>query len=233
MLNTPYIFEGKTTNEAIEKGLKELQLSRKDVEIKVLQNEEKRNFFSILSPRIVKVELILKDNSKKKKENNENKTEKTVIKQEDKNKAIMNVETFLKDLLPKISSEDLKFRVSMDNYYLNVDIDGDNTGFLIGYRGETLNALQILLSSIASKQIQSKVKVVLNISGYIEKRRKVLEELAERISNKVIKNKKAYTLEPMTAYERKIIHEKIQKNPKVKTTSIGEEPYRKVVISLK
>lgn len=90
-----------------------------------------------------------------------------------------------------------------------------------------------ILSSIAGKGIKNRVRVILDIENYKEKREKTLEELAEKIANTVIKTKKSVTLEPMQAYERKIIHSKLQDNDKIETTSIGEEPRRRVVISLK
>lgn len=242
MPNLVHVFEGKTTNEAIEKGLKQLRLSKKDVEIKVLDNEDKRSFFSILAPRVVKVELTVKEgrnqrktseNSSSKQNENNKKKEKRKIDNDSGKKAIQNVKGFLEEFLPKVSSEKLEYELYLDEYYLNVEIKGEDTGFLIGYRGETLNSIQTLLSSIASNGTQEKIRVILDISGYREKRKKALEDLTNRISNKVLKNRKPYTLEPMTAYERKVIHEKLQNHPKLKTTSVGEEPYRKVVISLK
>ena len=114
-----------------------------------------------------------------------------------------------------------------------VNIDGDDLNYLIGHRGDILNNLQSVMSSIAGKGMEYKVRVILNICGYKEKREKSLEELAEKLEKTVIRTRKSITLEPMTAYERKIIHTKLQDSKKVTTTSIGEEPYRKVVISLK
>ena len=93
--------------------------------------------------------------------------------------------------------------------------------------------MQNIISSIAGKGIQNRIRVILDIEGYKEKREKTLEDLAEKVAKTVIKTKKSVKLEPMQAYERKIIHSKLQDNPKVETTSIGEEPHRKVVISLK
>ena len=148
-------------------------------------------------------------------------------------KAENNISEFLKIFLKQISKEDLKFQISNDEYYITVEILGENTNSLIGYRGETLNALQTLLSSIANKDIEEKVRVVLDISGYKEKRKKVLEELADKISKTVIRTGKRVTLEPMPAYERKIIHSRLQNNNKITTDSVGEEPHRKVVIELK
>lgn len=226
-----YVFEGKTTTEAIEKGLKELKLRKEDVEINILKDEEKRSFFSILEPRIVKVEIIKKEKNKNKEI--EQKKDKKAMSKEAIKKAENNISEFLKIFLKQISNEDLKFKISNDEYYITVEILGENTNSLIGYRGETLNALQTLLSSIANKDIEEKVRVVLDISGYKEKRRKVLEELADKISKTVIRTGKKVTLEPMPAYERKIIHSRLQNNKKITTESVGEEPHRKIVVELK
>ena len=93
--------------------------------------------------------------------------------------------------------------------------------------------MQNIISAVASKGLNHKVRVILDIEGYKAKREKTLQNLAEKMALKVIKTKKSVTLEPMKAYERKIIHSFLQENPKVQTKSIGEEPHRKIVISLK
>ena len=93
--------------------------------------------------------------------------------------------------------------------------------------------MQNVLSAIAGKGIENKVRVILDIEGYKAKREKALRELARKVSKTVIKTKKAVKLEPMQAYERKIIHSELQQNEKIDTTSIGEEPNRRIVISLK
>lgn len=223
------IFEGKTTNEAIEKGLKELKTTKDKVNIKIIEEEEKRSFFSILTPRIVKVEMTLKEEKKPIiKERNVEDLEKI-----DFDKATENVKEFLNKFVSNLQGKDIKFDVKVENYYIVVNIDGDDLNYLIGYRGDVLNNLQTILTAIASKGLENKAKVTLNICGYRQKREKSLEELAEKLAHTVIKTKKKITLEPMSAYERKIIHTKLQNNSKVETTSIGEEPYRKVVISLK
>ena len=92
--------------------------------------------------------------------------------------------------------------------------------------------MQVLISSIANKKSSSKIKVFVDVAGYKERRIKTLEDLAEKISKTVIRTGKAITLEPMTAYERKIIHTKLQENDKVKTFSKGEEPHRRLVVTL-
>jgi len=235
-----YVFEGKTTNEAIEKGLKELKVSKNKVDIKVLEAEEKRSFFSILTPRVVKVEITLKEDVKEAvKEEAPEKEEKMYIKKEekniefDKNLVKERVETFLKEFIKNLPQNNITYQIDFDQNDVHVEIDGNDTGYLIGYRGEVLNSLQTILTNVASKDLNCKVKVLLNIGGYREKREKDLENLAMKIAGSVIKNRKSITLEPMSAYERKIIHLKLQDNDKVETYSVGEEPYRKIVIALK
>lgn len=216
--------EGKTTTEAIEKGLKELGVSKDKVEIKVLE-EEKRSFYSILSPRVVKVELTLKEDKKEK-----NKEEK---KHNENIQEIEKAEQDIKEFLDNFLTKETKYEVKINNFDIYVDITGENLNYLIGYRGETINAIQVLLTTIANKKSSQKIRVYLDIAGYREKRIKTLEDLAEKLARTVERTRKSVTLEPMTAYERKIIHTKLQNNSKVKTFSKGEEPYRKVVISLK
>ena len=213
------IAEGKTTNEAISNGLKQLNVSKENVDIKVLENSEKRSFFSILTPRVVKVELTLREESEKRHKILENKI---VANQKDIDSATENVERFLSEFSKSFGG--ITYTVSYENDFINVKIDGDNASKLIGYRGDVLN-------SIASKHLESKVRVILNIGNYKEKREKALEELADKVSKTVLKTGKSITLEPMVAYERKIIHNRLQQNSSIRTYSIGEEPYRKVVIA--
>ena len=221
------IAEGKTTNEAIENGLKMLNVSKNMVDIKVLENEEKRSFFSILTPRVVKVQLTLKEN-----EEHKHVVKEIHLSEKDGNEAKKNLEGFLKDFFEEID-KNTEYNIKVKENGIYVTVNNKNLGYLIGYRGETLYALQNILSAVAGKGIENKVKVFLDIEGYREKREKTLEELAEKISKTVIKTKKSVTLEPMQAYERKIIHSKLQNNDKVETRSIGEEPRRRVIISLK
>ncbi len=226
------IAEGKTTAEAVEKGLKELNVSKDMVNIKVLEEDKKRSFFSILAPRVVKVELTIKENAEKKeyKEKQEKPKEKRATNEnlEEIEVAKTDIEKFLQELL----KDDYKYEVRIEKFDILVNIDGENINHLIGYRGETINALQTIISSVANKKSSSKIKVFVDIAGYKERRIKTLEELAEKISKTVIRTGKAITLEPMTAYERKIIHTKLQENNKVKTFSKGEEPHRRIVVTL-
>ena len=224
------IAEGRTTNEAIENGLKQLRVSKDKVEIKVLENEEKRSFFSILAPRVVKVEMTLKEEKTEKKEVKPKKI--IELSEEEQEKAEENVKIFMEEIIKELP-ENTTYAIQKDKTGLNVEISNENLGFLIGYRGETLYAFQNILSAIAGKDIDKKVRVILDIEGYKAKREKTLEELAEKVAKTVIKTRKPVKLESMQAYERKIIHSKLQQNDKVQTESIGEEPNRRIVISLK
>lgn len=229
------VSEGKTTNEAIEKGLKELKVSKNMVDIKVLE-EGKRSFFDILAPRVVKVELTVKENyelvkeiTMEKKTNNEEKNIDPIDFENAKN----SITDFLKELLEKISDKKFEYSVEIKEQNIEVTINGEDSGFLIGYRGEVLNSLQTIMSSIANKNSNSRIKVILDIENYRNKRKETLENLAVKVSKTVSKTGKSITLEPMGAYERKIIHSKLQESKYVTTHSIGEEPNRRIVISKK
>lgn len=233
------IVEGKTSTEAIEKGLKELKVSKDKVDIKILENEEKRSFFNILAPRVVKVEMTLKEGATEKKAEYKpreevkhvEKEKRAPLKPEDLEKVKSNLEIFLKDFVSKV--DNMEYNISSDDEYVYVTLNGEDAGKLIGYRGETLNSMQAILTAVANKKVESRVHLVLDIEGYRAKRQKALEELADKLTRTVINTGKQVTLEPMSAYERKIIHNRLQDSKRVKTYSIGEEPYRKVVITKK
>ncbi len=238
-----YNFRRNTTNEAIENGLKILKVSKDMVDVKVIENEEKRSFFSILAPRVVKVELTVKEGAKRKEEQKHEKAEyeeheiheprKLTASSEEISNAIENMKSFLNDFFKELGRDDVKYEFKQNEYGIDVNINGENLNYLIGYRGVTMNAIQTILTSIASKHSKNKIKILVDIENYREKREKSLEDLAEKIAKTVTKNRKSITLEPMTPYERKIIHSKLQNHPSVKTFSTGTEPHRKVVIALK
>ena len=218
------ISEGKTTTEAIEKGLKAINLPRELVEIKVLE-ENKKSFFDILAPKIVKVEI--KEKEAKKPEEFEIET--TV---EELETAKSNVEEFLKEFLSKLP-EKAQYTIEIKEKCIYISLNGKNIGNLIGYRGEALYALENILKTIANKNSENRVILRLDIEDYKQKRVKTLEELANKKAKIVEKTVKLITLEPMQAYERKVIHSILQNNPNVETRSIGQEPKRRIVISKK
>ena len=223
-----YVFEGKTTNEAIEKGLKELHVSKNKVDIKVLEQDSKRSFFSILDPRVVKVEIRLKEGVKIHEPQEHKEKE---IKSDDE--VLTEFKKVLDSFIKNLPSKDVTYEINQEENIVNVDIKGKDVNFLIGYRGETLNSLQTILTNIINKNSKDKLKVILNVGDFRQKRRQDLENLAVKVANTVIKTGKSITLEPMGAYDRKVIHSKLQANDKVTTHSIGEEPRRKVVVELK
>lgn len=227
------IAEGRTTNEAIENGLKILKTKKENVDIKVLEQEDKRSFFSILAPRVIKVELTLKEEVIKKEQKEIKKVQNIQVNETSLKIAEENINKFLDEFLKKLNINNLTKKINIENSIINISISGEKLNYLIGYRGEVLNSLQLLLNNIANKNIKERCKVVIDIENYRKKREKILQELADKVSKTVIKSKKAITLEPMPAYERKIIHSRLQNSSKVTTRSIGEEPNRKIIIELK
>lgn len=230
MSNT-VIAEGKTTAEAIENGLKQLKVSKNDVDVTVLKDENKKSFFNILAPRTVRVELKLKEKHNENK--NIKKVEENELSEEEFNVIKNNISNFSDKFLKQINAENTKFEIVRDENIVNLNINGENLNSLIGYRGETLNALQTLISRIGNKGLEKRHRIIVDIEGYRNKRIKALQDLAVKVSKTVMKNKKSIKLEPMSAFERKIIHDKLQENPKVTTHSVGKEPNRKVVIEIK
>ena len=218
------ISEGKTTAEAIEKGLKAIGLPKDLVEIKVLE-DNKKSFFDILAPKVVKVEL--KEKEAKKPEEIEIETT-----QEELEQAKIKVEQFLKEFVEKLNNG-TTYTIEVKEKCLYISINGENIGNLIGYRGEALYALENILKAISNKDTENRVIVRLDIENYKEKRIKTLQDVANKKARIVEKTGKMITLEPMQAYERKIIHSFLQENPKVETRSIGQEPRRRIVISKK
>lgn len=218
------ISEGKTTAEAIEKGLKAIGLPKELVDIKVIE-ENKKSFFDILAPKVVKVEL--KEKEAKKPEEFEIETTEEEL-ETSKNK----LEKFLEEFVQKLNNE-ATYKVEIKEKCLYVTINGKNMENLIGYRGEALYALENILKAMANQNSENRVIVRLDIENYKEKRIKTLQEFASKKAKIVEKTGKMITLEPMQAYERKVIHSFLQDNPNVETRSIGQDPRRRIVISKK
>ena len=218
------ISEGKTTAEAIEKGLKAICLPKELVDIKVIE-ENKKSFFDILAPKVVKVEL--KEKEAKKPEEFEIETTEEEL-ETSKNK----LEKFLEEFVQKLNNE-ATYKVEIKEKCLYVTINGKNMGNLIGYRGEALYALENILKAMANQNSENRVIVRLDIENYKEKRIKTLQEFVSKKAKIVEKTGKMITLEPMQAYERKVIHSFLQDNPNVETRSIGQDPRRRIVISKK
>lgn len=143
------------------------------------------------------------------------------------------VEKFLSDVFQVMGMEvQLKSEIDKDGV-LCVDMSGENMGIIIGKRGQTLDSLQYLANRVANKQQAGYVRVKLDTENYRVRREETLRHLAKNIAHKVKRNRKPIALEPMNPYERRIIHYSLQSDPYVTTHSEGEDPYRKVVVTLK
>ena len=143
------------------------------------------------------------------------------------------VEDFLKNTMKAMDMEvELKAEIDQDGA-LCVDMSGEHMGILIGKRGQTLDSLQYLANRVANKHQEGYVRVKLDTENYRARREETLRHLAKNIAHKVKRNRRPVALEPMNPYERRIIHSALQSDPYVMTHSEGEEPFRKVVITLK
>ena len=120
----------------------------------------------------------------------------------------------------------------LDNY-MDIDLSGDEMGVLIGKRGQTLDSLQYLVSLAVNKESESYIRVKVDTENYRQRRKETLENLAKNIAYKVKRTKRSVSLEPMNPYERRIIHSALQNDKYVMTHSEGEEPFRRVVVTLK
>ena len=176
---------------------------------------------------------------KDKKEDNHSFNEKKmapakVLTEEEAEKVIDVVKDFMTKLFAAMHME-VAYEVdyNFDTNSLNIDLSGEEMGILIGKRGQTLDSLQYLISLVANRANGSYVKVKLDTENYRQRRKDTLENLAVNISHKVKRTRRSVILEPMNPYERRIIHSALQHDRYVETHSEGEEPYRKVVVTLK
>lgn len=198
---------GQTVEEAIEKGISQLKVSREKVDIKVI-DEGKKGIFGIFGSRLAIVKLTVHVDP------------------------VMEAKQFLTDICNQMDVE-VNIESTIDGKYVYFQLNSDKTGLLIGKRGQTLNALQILTQVVLNRYSDEFMNVILNAENYREKREETLVLLANRLANKVIKEKKEISLEPMPSFERKIIHAALANNEKIKTYSVGTDPHRHLVISPK
>lgn len=181
-----------------------------------------------------------KDNESNSKELKEDVKEdvKSVVKKEIplapvKDITIATCKKFVEDVLECIDMKDVAVTTSIDEEgALNINMDGSDMGILIGKRGQTLDSLQYLTNRVANKMQDGYVRVKLDTEDYRKRRKQTLENLAKNISGKVKRTRRSVSLEPMNPYERRIIHSALQSDPAVSTHSEGEEPYRRVVVTL-
>lgn len=157
-----------------------------------------------------------------------------VIRVRKKFNLVDNVQSFLKDLF-RAMNMNVKSNIDYDegDRTMNIVFSGDEMGILIGKRGQTLDSLQYIISLVVNKESDSYIRVKVDTENYRERRKETLETLAKNIAYKVKRTRRSVALEPMNPYERRIIHSALQNDRYVETHSEGEEPYRKVVITLR
>lgn len=200
---------GKTVDEAIQKALEQLNLTKDEVEINIV-DEGSKGFLNLIGSKPAKITVTVKEKN-----------------------YINEAKSFMNEVLDKMNIQaDIAVTEEGNNIYIN--LVGPKMGSIIGYRGETLDALQYLVSLVVNKNHNQEYKrVILDAEHYREKREATLIRVAHKTANKVIKSKKSFKLEPMNPYERRIIHSALQDSKYVTTYSEGEEPRRRVVIDVK
>lgn len=198
---------GKTVEEAIQLALKELAVERDRAVIEVLE-EPSRGFLGLLGGKQARVRVVVAD---------------------DPVKLALD---FLGEVLVCFNLE-VKTEVEERDNGTYITFRGKDLGVLIGRKGETLDALQYLLNLAVSRKTNERTRFILNVEDYRQRREESLIRLARQLSEKARRTGRAVTLEPMSPYERRIIHTALQADSRVYTFSEGEEPYRKVVISPK
>ncbi len=198
---------GKTIEEAIASGLRELNTKRDQVDVKILELPSK-GLFGIIGSKPAKVRLTRLDRP------------------EDSARA------FLEELFRAMDMEVI-MNIEQKSDTLSINIEGSNMGIIIGRRGQTLDSIQYLLNLVVNKNSDRYIKVFVDTENYRKKREETLIRLANKMAGRVRKTGKTIALEPMNPYERRIIHSSLQNDPFIQTYSEGEEPYRKVIIALK
>ncbi len=200
--------KGKSVDEAVQLALEELGVGLEDVVIEVLE-EPSRGILGIIGskPAVVRVEI-------------KNRPEKVAREK-------------LKALLDVMNINHQIERVEVQDGVVRINITGKDMGLLIGRKGETLNAVQFILGMMVNKVLDEKVRIVLDVEDYRMRREESLKSLAVSLSERVKRTKRSVVMRPMGPHERRVVHTALQGDPEIVTYSQGEEPNRKVVISLK
>ena len=189
-----------------------------------------------LVEEVVKQE-VKKEVKEEKKVEKVEKTEETVVEKAAKAVAAgkeISAEDFLKDVFKAMDMVvDIKVTENKEENSLDIELAGEEMGVLIGKRGQTLDSLQYLVSLVVNKYSDEYIRVKIDTENYRERRKETLENLARNIAYKVKRTRKSVALEPMNPYERRVIHSALQNDRYVTTHSEGEEPYRRVVVTLK
>ena len=227
----------KNKQDAIELALKELNASREDVEIEVL-DEGSKGFLGIgardarVRVTLIKSEEPVNETYVQEKEEVKPVKREPKVKKESLGDPADDAKKFLSDIFNAMDL-DVAIDAKMEEQSVSIDLSGENMGIVIGKRGDTLDSLQYLTSLVVNQRSDDYIKVSIDTENYREKREEALLALSTRLADKVTKTGKKFTLEPMNPYERRIIHSNLQDSETVTTYSVGSEPYRKVVIAPK
>ena len=197
---------GKTIADAVDAAVAELGCSREDANIEIIAMPSKGILGFGAKLAIVRVSV--------------------------EDKATAYAMDFLSTIFKKFDL-DVKINVTESEEFITLDLIGKDLGILIGRRGETLDALQYLTNLTVARHFEERCKIILDVEGYRSKREESLARLAKKLADRVKESGKNMSLEPMSPYERRIIHTVLQSDDQVRTFSEGEEPYRKVVIAKK
>ena len=199
---------GKNVEDAINNALMQLKVTRDKVKVETL-DEGSRGFLNIIGVKPAKIRVTVKRDS------------------------LNEAKTFLTEVLQSMNME-AEVNLKYEDNEIKIELIGPNMGLLIGYRGETLDSLQYLISLVVNKNHDEEYKrVTLDTENYRAKREETLKRLASKIAYKVRISGRVLKLEPMNPYERRIIHSTLQNDSYIYTFSEGEEPYRRVVVDLK
>lgn len=254
---------GKTVDEAVREALNELNITRDNAEIEVL-DEGQKGFLGLIGskdatvkvwPKVDETKSILNEifNEEIEPETSQEVVQNTDDELEIEDEEVSTDEVHMEEAIKTLDEENEEIlsaareflgkiletleldnivEMELENNTLNVNVNGDENrlGILIGKRGVTLDSIQYILNLIVNKKSSRYIRVNLDSSGYRDKRKKTLENLAGKMANKVLKTSRSIKLEPMNSYERKIIHTALQDFEGVLTHSEGKDPFRKVVI---
>lgn len=201
-------FKAKTVDEAITAATLELGISSDQLEYKVI-DEGSKGFLGIFNTKPAVISVTVKKS------------------------LLERTQAFCEELFDAMKVETTVNIDFEEDNVMNIDLSGSDMGILIGKRGQTLDALQYLISLYVNRESDAYIRVKLDTENYRERRKVTLEKLAKKIAYTVKRTKKPVALEPMNPYERRVIHSALQNDRYVCTKSEGEEPYRKVVIMLK
>ena len=246
-------YKGKTVDDAITEACQALTVTSDKLDYEVVEKGSSGILGFGSKPAVIKAKI--KEDKPEKVEKKQSKEEKKIekkvekavekeVKEEekssrkefkaDKNSTVepaADPKEFLENVFKAMNME-VNIDAKQEGNEISIELSGDDMGVLIGKRGQTLDSLQYLTSLVVNKGTSEYIRVKVDTEDYRKRRKETLENLAKNLAYKVKRTKKSVSLEPMNPYERRVIHSALQNDKYVSTHSEGEEPYRKVVITL-